>query len=289
MLAILKRLLSSILIAIFVLQAVPALAESRDEAEVARYVLGPEGLGIVSEEILQDGRITRAEMTHVLRLMKGFSLEGIDANTVFQDVPSSHPYSKDILLARLYKWVQGDGDQNFRPDESCTLPEAATMFFNAMGWGMWENGYLYWMDLTGETISYPDSYIALAQEKLGVDLSSDEQQENTDAILSLTWRVFHINRFGRAPYEGFYYMEIPSFAQEYGIHITSGWAVKNADGVTVESEDIAGEVVNESNFTEGYVLAYQMEEGESIILAISEDLYESLPSYVKEMEIVSLP
>lgn len=84
-------------------------------------------------------------------------------------------------------------------------------------------------------------------------------------------------------------MEIPSFAQEYGIHITSGWAVKNADGVTVESEDIAGEVVNESNFTEGYVLAYQMEEGESIILAISEDLYESLPSYVKEMEIVSLP
>ena len=154
---------------------------------------------------------------------------------------------------------------------------------------MWDDGYLYWMDLTGETISYPDSYIALAQEKLGVDLSSDEQQENTDAILSLTWRVFHINRFGRAPYEGFYYMEIPSFAQEYGIHITSGWAVKNADGVTVESEDIAGEVVNESNFTEGYVLAYQMEEGESIILAISEDLYESLPSYVKEMEIVSLP
>ena len=40
----LKRLLSGILIAIFVLQAVPALAESRDEAEVARYVFGQEGL-----------------------------------------------------------------------------------------------------------------------------------------------------------------------------------------------------------------------------------------------------
>lgn len=282
----LKRLLSGILIAIFVLQAVPALAESRDEAEVARYVLGPEGLGIVSEEILQDGRITRAEMTHVLRLMKGFSLEGIDANTVFQDVPSSHPYAKDILLARKNKWVQGDGDQNFRPDESCTLPEAATMFFNAMGWGMWDDGYLAWRNFTW--LSYPDNYIALAQEKLGVDLSNDEQQQDIDATLSLIWRIFHIKHYGIMASDG-PYMELPSFAQKYGIHITSGWAVKYAGGVTVESEDIAGEVVNESNFTEGYVLAYQMEEGENIILAISEDLYESLPTYVKEMEVVSLP
>lgn len=287
----LKRLLSGILIAIFVLQAVPALAESRDEAEVARYVLGPEGLGIVSEEILQDGRITRAEMTHILCSMRGFRLDGTGIGvTEFQDVPLSHPYAEAVWAAWIIDWIRGDGNQNFRPDETCTLLEAATMLFNATGWGMWNNnGYLYLMNLTGETISYPDSYIALAQEKLGIDLSNDEQQENTDAILSLTWRVFHINRFGRAPYEGFYYMEIPSFAQEYGIHITSGWAVKYAGGVTVESEDIVGEVVNESNFTEGYVLAYQMEEGENIILAISEDLYESLPTYVKEMEVVSLP
>ena len=272
MLAILKRLLSSILIAIFVLQAVPALAESRDEAEVARYVLGPEGLGIVSEEILQDGRITRAEMTHILCSMRGFRLDGTGIGvTEFQDVPLSHPYAEAVWAAWIIDWIRGDGNQTFRPDETCTLLEAATMLFN------------------GETISYPDSYIALAQEKLGVDLSNDEQQQDIDAILSLTWRVFHINRFGRAPYEGFYYMEIPSFAQEYGIHITSVWAVKYAGGVTVESEDIVGEVVNESNFTEGYVLAYQMEEGENIILAISEDLYESLPTYVKEMEVVSLP
>ena len=284
-----KRLLSGILIAIFVLQAVPALAESRDEAEVARYVLGPEGLGIVSEDILQDGRITRAEMTHILCSMRGFRLDGEGIGvTGFQDVPLSHPYAEAVWAAWIIGWIRGDGNQNFRPDETCTLLEAATMLFNATGWGMWDDGYLFLMDPTGETISYPDSYIALAQEKLGIDLSNDEQQENTDAILSLTWRVFHFNRFGIMAIDG-PYMEIPSFAQTDGIHITSGWAVKNADGVTVESEDIAGEVINESNFTEGYVLAYQMEEGENIILAISEDLYESLPTYVKEMEIVSLP
>mgnify|MGYP000107911600 CR=1 FL=1 len=284
-----KRLLSGILIAIFVLQAVPALAESRDEAEVARYVLGPEGLGIVSEDILQDGRITRAEMTHILCSMRGFRLDGEGIGvTGFQDVPLSHPYAEAVWAAWIIGWIRGDGNQNFRPDETCTLLEAATMLFNATGWGMWDDGYLFLMDPTGETISYPDSYIALAQEKLGIDLSNDEQQENTDAILSLTWRVFHFNRFGIMAIDG-PYMEIPSFAQTDGIHITSGWAVKNADGVTVESEDIAGEVINESNFTEGYVLAYQMEEGENIILAISEDLYESLPTYVKEMEVVSLP
>lgn len=102
--------------------------------------------------------VTRAQMAaFIYRLMHaGKSLEGGDNHTAFEDLYDDTYYGM-ISWADAAGVIKGKSATEFDPDGNIILQDAYTMLIRALGYEK------------GEVLSYPHSYIALAEQK-GIEL-----------------------------------------------------------------------------------------------------------------------
>ena len=113
------------------------------------------GLGIVNG--YDDGSyqpekvVTRAEMAKLLVVALGLEAGAslLEGTSSFDDVPTSHWATGYIAVAVQYGLIKGDGDGNFRPDDTVNYAEVATMVLRALGYdrvvdknGTWPTNYL---------------------------------------------------------------------------------------------------------------------------------------------------
>lgn len=98
--------------------------------------------------------ITRAEMVKILVSSTGANTS---QNNLFVDVPEEHWAKEFINIGVANGYVQGDGDGNFRPDDTVTYGEVATMLVRAMGYEKsalelkmeWPNNYMNYAEKLG--------------------------------------------------------------------------------------------------------------------------------------------
>ena len=90
-------------------------------------------LGLLDADIMNrlDSNITRGELTAAVARLSG--VEG-DGESVFTDVPASHPYAKEISAAYKLGIVNGFGDGTFRPDEEATYTQALKLCIYLAGY-----------------------------------------------------------------------------------------------------------------------------------------------------------
>ena len=113
------------------------------------------GLGVISgydDGSYQPGKvITRAEMAKLLVVSLGLDVGAsvLQGKSSFDDVPTTHWATGYIAVAVQYGLIKGDGDGNFRPDDTVNYAEAATMVLRALGYdrvvdktGVWPTNYL---------------------------------------------------------------------------------------------------------------------------------------------------
>ncbi|MFA7167195.1 MAG: S-layer homology domain-containing protein, partial [Desulfoplanes sp.] len=113
------------------------------------------GLGIIAG--YDDGSyqpakvVTRAEMAKLLVVSLGLDVGAsvLQGKSSFDDVPTTHWATGYIAVAVQYGLIKGDGDGNFRPDDTVNYAEAATMVLRALGYdrvvdktGVWPTNYL---------------------------------------------------------------------------------------------------------------------------------------------------
>lgn len=113
------------------------------------------GLGVVNgyeDGSYQPGKVvTRAEMSKLLVVALGLDTGAslLEGTSSFNDVPTTHWATGYIAVAVQYGLIKGDGDGNFRPDDTVNYAEVATMTLRALGYdrmvdknGQWPTNYL---------------------------------------------------------------------------------------------------------------------------------------------------
>ena len=113
------------------------------------------GLGVVNG--YEDGSyqpekvVTRAEMAKLLVVALGLDAGAslLEGTSSFDDVATTHWATGYIAVAVQYGLIKGDGDGNFRPDDTVNYAEVATMVLRALGYdrvvdknGQWPTNYL---------------------------------------------------------------------------------------------------------------------------------------------------
>ena len=76
-------------------------------------------------------------------------VEEISSSSEFLDVPNWHWAVKYVNAAQKNELIKGDGDGNFRPDDTVNYGEALTMVVRMLGYdidvegtGVWPNNYI---------------------------------------------------------------------------------------------------------------------------------------------------
>lgn len=154
-----KRFLSVLLAVVMIMSMVPAVfaATYSDTADsdYANAIEFLSGLGVVSGyedgTFLPEKVVTRAEMSKLLVVALGLDAGAdlLKGTSSFDDVPTTHWATGYIAVAVQYGLIKGDGDGNFRPDDTVNYAEAATMILRALGYdrvvdknGQWPTNYL---------------------------------------------------------------------------------------------------------------------------------------------------
>ena len=153
-----KQILSASLAAAALLNAFNALAAIPSDVAGTRYeepvqVLNALGIMIGDDmgTFRLDDPISRSEVAkmavHALGLED--AAESSKGNNDFYDVPSDHWANGYIHIAVSQKLIVGDGDGNFRPNDTITYAEAMTIMTRAAGYepaaqekGGFPNGYM---------------------------------------------------------------------------------------------------------------------------------------------------
>ena len=93
--------------------------------------------------------VTRAEMAKFLVTTMKADIENVSSSSEFLDVPNWHWAVKYINAAQKNELIKGDGDGNFRPDDTVSYGEAFTMVVRMLGYdvdiegtGVWPNNYI---------------------------------------------------------------------------------------------------------------------------------------------------
>ena len=147
-----KRILSTLLVFIFLLQGVSVLAEEKtvQYKEILTY------MGIYDEA--KDGiEVSRGEFVSMV-----LKLAGIDAKKLvsdgypgqFVDVDESSEWYKDISIAYERGIVSGYSGEYFVPDETVSITEAVKIVLSALSFDM----------LAKQNGGYPNGYLAVAEE-----------------------------------------------------------------------------------------------------------------------------
>ncbi len=106
-----------------------------------------------------DEPIKRSEVTKLLLLTKGWTttdIEGLKVKeSIFSDVPSNHWALNYIALAADIGIITGDDAGHFNPEAHVTFAELCAMLVR---------GDLRWKKIDEESISWPDTFIDVADE-----------------------------------------------------------------------------------------------------------------------------
>lgn len=152
-----KRFLSIfVAIVMTMTMVVPAFAYTdTDDSDYNAPITHLSGLGVING--YEDGSfqpekvVTRAEMAKLLVVALGLEAGAslLEGTSSFDDVPTTHWATGYIAVAVQYGLIKGDGDGNFRPDDTVNYAEVATMALRALGYdrvvdknGQWPTNYL---------------------------------------------------------------------------------------------------------------------------------------------------
>ena len=186
-----KKFLSLVLaIAMMLTVAVPAFAATFTDIDDSDYKVAIErlaALGIINgktaTEYDPDGIVTRAEMAKLLVVCLGLKTGAtiLEGTVTFADT-QGHWAIGYINVASQYGLIKGDGDGNFRPDDTVNYAEAATMAIRALN-------YARVVDKTGE---WPTNYLNKALElKLFDDVKFTNASDgaNRGSIAQMIWNM----------------------------------------------------------------------------------------------------
>ena len=153
-----KRFLSILLAVVMTLSMItPVFAASYSDTKGNDYEAAIEhlsGLGVIAG--YEDGSfkpekvVTRAEMAKLLVVSLGLEQGAsiLEGTSMFNDTVG-HWAVGYINVAAQYGLIKGDGDGNFRPDDTVNYAEASTMCLRALGYervvekaGQWPTNYL---------------------------------------------------------------------------------------------------------------------------------------------------
>lgn len=152
-----KRFLSILVaVAMTISMVLPVFAYTDvADSDYAAAIAHLSGLGVVDG--YEDGSykpekvVTRAEMAKLLVVALGLDAGAdlLTGESEFADVATSHWAIGFINVATQYGLIKGDGDGNFRPDDTVNYAEVATMALRALNYtkvveekGQWPTNYL---------------------------------------------------------------------------------------------------------------------------------------------------
>ena len=150
-----KKILVMILVVILVLSMQVCFATFPD-IENSQYKTAIEYLSSISivagyedNTYKPEKVVTRAEMAKFLVTAMKADVEEISSSSEFLDVPNWHWAVKYVNAAQKNELIKGDGDGNFRPDDTVNYGEALTMVVRMLGYdidvegtGVWPNNYI---------------------------------------------------------------------------------------------------------------------------------------------------
>lgn len=150
-----KKILVMILVVILVLSMQVCFATFPD-IENSQYKTAIEYLSSISivagyedNTYKPEKVVTRAEMAKFLVTAMKADVEEISSSSEFLDVPNWHWAVKYVNAAQKNELIKGDGDGNFRPDDTVNYGEALTMVVRMLGYdidvegtGIWPNNYI---------------------------------------------------------------------------------------------------------------------------------------------------
>lgn len=166
-----KKIASIILIALFVLQTIPALAFSdTDDTDYEQAVNVLSELDIVGgyedKTFRPENSITRAEFAAMVVRLVDTSVYTIPEDVVFNDVGKKHWAFEYVNAGYHIGYFLGDGNGNFNPDVKITYSEIVKTVVTILGY----------RPLAEAKGGYPMGYIAVANEidlmdglSLGID------------------------------------------------------------------------------------------------------------------------
>jgi len=283
-----KKLLSviSVFVIIFLLFNVNVYAGTIDsKTELARLVLGNEGLGII-DGINDVEYITRAEMAEIMCKLTNRKFDARwdpyrYSPIAFLDVNKEHwayEYINDLLTLQI---VQGYGDETFRPDIFCTYYEFVktllcvldASFYNQ---SMENSKSLY--DYANEHLNLdvePEKANAYITEEDAVGLLFDSILTN---VIKGPFYLYHNEHF----------FNHYSFLYNYGMSWEIGY-IRNVAKSQYKLNSILlnGSVYNEVDFKEGAVICFYSEsfsdEEKDIVMCvhITDNLYRYLSEVYK--------
>ena len=95
-------------------------------------------LGILTDEIVSDSKLTRGEFAVALTVFGNYNLTS--AKSEFTDVPTSHKYYKEITAVYQNNIMAGATDELFMPDAPITYGEALEAIIAATGYTNFSGG-----------------------------------------------------------------------------------------------------------------------------------------------------
>ncbi len=173
-----KQILSATITAAVVLGNIPALAAIPSDVKDTRFEEPVQVLNALKIMVGDDtgsfrleDTITRSEVAkmavHTLGLED--AAEASKGNTDFKDVSADHWANGYIHIATSQNLIVGDGDGNFRPNDTITYAEAMTIMTRAAGYEMaakekggFPNGYM----VTGTSAGLAKNVQASTNEKI---------------------------------------------------------------------------------------------------------------------------
>ena len=170
-----------LLIAVFILLSASAFTVTADDAVDERIKVVAD-LGLVdgddSGDLMLDKDISRAEMaTLVYRLRFGNS-PTLASKQVFGDVDSGHWAAGEIEILYGNNIISGDGNGNFRPDDSVSAAELYKMLLYVAGYGEY-------VSTVGQ---YPSNVMITASDtelSKGVSFEADKALTRAEAFIIL--------------------------------------------------------------------------------------------------------
>lgn len=185
-----KKSIVMILVVLLIL-CIPTCYGALSDIENSRYKTAIEYLsemsiiaGYEDNTYKPEKVVTRAEMAKFLVVTMGENVEVVSNASEFIDVPSWHWAIKYINIAQQKQLIKGDGDGNFRPDDTVNYGEALTMVVRMLG---------YDVDIEGEGV-WPNNYIDRAKElKLtdNVENFINEQGANRGSVAQIIYNAIN--------------------------------------------------------------------------------------------------
>ncbi len=171
----LKRYLAIILTVIMTVSVLPAFAISYSDVKNTQYSIAVDTLssigvitGYADGTFKPERNVTRAEFVAMTLRLLGYNeniVTGID-DMEFADVTKEHWAHGVTIIARSKGLIQGNGSNNFNPNDNVTMTDAMVILTNALGY------YQYAKDKGG----YPYGYLFVAGQ-IGLTKSIVEQSE----------------------------------------------------------------------------------------------------------------